>query len=102
VVIGKTISVHTKFVTLNTLELHGSGHTPRVTHGTKPLGGIAGRPVFIVTCPSLPMLVEVWAGLPTGMDGCGSYPAHASISVIRVGRKSVCEIFFPLYEDKRM
>jgi len=48
------------------------------------------------------MLVEVWAGLPTGMDGRGSYPERASISLIRVGQKSLCEIFFPLHEDKRM
>jgi len=33
---------------------------------------------------SLQMLVEAWACLPTGMDGCGSCPACASISLIRV------------------
>jgi hypothetical protein len=44
------------------------------------------------------MLVEAGAGLlPIGMDGCGSCPHRASISLIRV-----CEIFFPPYEDKRM
>jgi len=39
---------------------------------------------------SLLMLVEAGTGLPTGMDGCGSYPDHASISLIRVRRKSLC------------
>jgi hypothetical protein len=39
------------------------------------------------------MLLEDWAGLPTGMDGRGSCPARASISLIRVSRKSLCEIF---------
>jgi len=48
------------------------------------------------------MLVEVWAGLPTGMDGRGSYPERASISLITVSQKSLCEIFFPPHEDKRM
>jgi len=38
---------------------------------------------------SLPMLVEAGAGLPTGMDGRGPYPDHASISLIRVRRKSL-------------
>ena len=50
---------------------------------------------------SLPMLLESLAGLPTGMDGRGSCPAHASISLIRVSWKSLCEIFFPPHEDKR-
>jgi len=48
---------------------------------------------------SLPMLVEAGAVLPTGMDGRGSCPARASISLIRKSRKSLCEIFFPLHED---
>jgi len=30
------------------------------------------------------MLAEAGAGLPTGMDGCGSCPDRASISLIRV------------------
>jgi len=48
------------------------------------------------------MLVEAGAGLPIGMDGRGSCPDHASISLIKVRRKSLCEIFFPPLEDKRM
>jgi len=48
------------------------------------------------------MLVEAGAGLPTGMDGRGSCPDHASISLIRVRQKSLCEIFFPPHEDKRV
>jgi hypothetical protein len=47
------------------------------------------------------MLVDVWAGLPTGMYGRGSCPARASISLIRMSRKSVCENFFPPHEDKK-
>ena len=30
---------------------------------------------------SLPMFVEVWAGLPTDLGGRGSYPDRASISL---------------------
>jgi len=48
------------------------------------------------------MLVEAGAGLPTGMDDRGSCPDHVSISLIRVRQKSLCEIFFPPHEDKRM
>jgi len=48
------------------------------------------------------MLEEAGAGLPTGMDGCGSCPDRTSISLIGVKRKSLCEIFFPPHEDKRM
>ena len=49
---------------------------------------------------SLPMFLEAEAGLPTGMGGRGSCPAHANISLIRVSRKSLCEIFFPPHEEK--
>ena len=42
------------------------------------------------------------AGLSTGMDGRGSCPDRASISLITASRKSLCEIFFPPHEDKRM
>jgi len=38
---------------------------------------------------SLPIWVEAGAGLPTGMDGHGSYPARASISLIGARRKSL-------------
>jgi hypothetical protein len=48
------------------------------------------------------MFEDAGAGLPIGMDGRGSYPDIASISFIRVRRKSLCEIFFPPHEDKRM
>jgi len=48
------------------------------------------------------MLVEAGNGLPTGMDGRGLCPAHTSISLIMVSKKSPCEIFFPPHEDKRM
>ena len=49
-VIDKTIFVHTKcHVTLKTLELHESHHTPGGAYATPPLGRIADRPVFIVT-----------------------------------------------------
>jgi len=48
------------------------------------------------------MLVEAGTGLPTGKDVCGSCPDRASISLIRVRIKSLCEIFFPPLEDKRM
>ena len=48
---------------------------------------------------SLPMLLEAGAGLPTDMDGHGSCPDRASISLIRVSRKSLCEIFFRPHED---
>ena len=47
------------------------------------------------------MLVEARAGFPTGMDGHVSCPARASIALIRVSRKSLCEIFFPPHEDKK-
>ena len=60
--------------------------------------------MLIVTCvqlSSLSMLIEGLAGLPTGMDGRSSCPARANISLIRVSRKSLCEIFFPPHEDKR-
>jgi len=50
----------------------------------------------------LPVLLEAEADLPTGMDGHGSCPDHASISLIRVSQKSLCEIFFPPHEDKRI
>jgi hypothetical protein len=43
---------------------------------------------------SRPMLEAAGAGLPTGMDGLGSCPTHTNISLIRVSRKSLCEIFF--------
>ena len=46
-----------------------------------------GQCLWLVS--SLPMLVEVWAGLPTGMGGRGSCPARASISLIMVSRKFV-------------
>jgi len=50
VVIDKIIFVHTKsHVTLKTLELHRSRHTPGGAYATLPLGRIADRPVFIVT-----------------------------------------------------
>jgi len=48
------------------------------------------------------MLVEAGAGLSTGMDGRGSCPDRASILLIRMRQKSLCEIFFPPLEDKRM
>jgi hypothetical protein len=48
------------------------------------------------------MLEEAGAGLPIGMDGGGSFPDRATISLIRVRPKSLCEIFFPPHEDKRM
>jgi len=48
------------------------------------------------------VFAEAEAGLLTGMDGCGSCPDRASISLIRVSQKSLCEIFFPPHEDKRM
>ena len=49
---------------------------------------------------SLPVLLEAEAGLPTGMDCRGSCPGHASISLIRVSQKSLCEIFFPRMKVK--
>jgi len=48
------------------------------------------------------MLIEAGDGLHTVMDSHGSCPAHASISLIRVSQKSLCEIFFTPLEDKRM
>ena len=48
------------------------------------------------------MLAEAGAGLPTGKDGRGSCPAHASISLVRVNQKSLCKIFYPPHEDKRI
>ena len=49
-VIDKTIFVHTKcHVSLKTLELNGSRHTPGGAYATPPLGRIADRPMFIVT-----------------------------------------------------
>jgi hypothetical protein len=103
VVIDETIFVHTKcHVTLKTLELHGSRHTPGGAYATPPLGRIADRPVFIVMRVQSYDVGRLLAGLPTGMDGRGSCPARASISLIRVSRKSLCEILFPLHVDKRM
>jgi len=58
VVIGKTISVHTKLhVTLDTFEHHRSSHAPHWTHVISPFRGIAAMPVLIVNVSSLPMLV---------------------------------------------
>jgi hypothetical protein len=48
------------------------------------------------------MLAEAGAGLPTGKDVRGSCPAHASISPVKVNQKSLCKIFFPPHEDKRL
>jgi len=45
------------------------------------------------------MLLEAEAGLSTVMDGRGTFPDRANISLKRAGRKSLCEIFFPPHED---
>jgi hypothetical protein len=66
------------------------------------LVGLRSGQCLLWRVSSLPMLVEAGAGLPTGLDGHGSFPDHASISLIRVRRKSLCEIFFPPHDDKRM
>jgi len=84
VTILKTVSVITKrHVALDTSEYHHSLHTPYLTHTTLAFCVITVRPVLIVS--SLPMLVEAWAGLATGMDGRGSCPACASIPQSPVG-----------------
>ena len=48
------------------------------------------------------MLLGTRAGLPTDLDGRSSCPAQASISLTRVSLKSLCDIFFLTYKDRRM
>jgi len=42
---------------------------------------------------NLIMFADARTGLPTALDGRGSCPALASISLTRVSQKSLCEIF---------
>ena len=66
------------------------------------LSSVCGQASSYCDVSSLPMFLEAEAGLPTGMDGRGSCPARANISLIRVSRKSLFEIFFPPHEEKSM
>jgi len=102
-VIFKTVLINTKHhFTLDTSEYHRSLHAPQ--RHTRHRRFVLLRPgqCLLWRMSSLPVLLEAEAGVPTGMDGRGSCPNHASISLIRVSRKSLCEIFFPPHEDKRM
>jgi hypothetical protein len=45
------------------------------------------------------MLLEVWAGFPTGKNGRGSYPERASHLSDKGESKSLCDLFFPPHED---
>jgi len=79
--------------------------------GVTPLAEHKGHRRFVLLRPgqcllrlvsSLPMLLEAGAGLPTGTKGRGPCSDRATVSLIRVSRKSLCEIFFPQHEDKRI
>jgi hypothetical protein len=51
---------------------------------------------------SLPMCAEAVGGLPTCLSSLHSCPATSSLFLRRVSQKSLCEIFFPSHEEKRM
>ena len=95
VVIFETISVRTKrYVALDTFEHNLTPLTEHTRHRAFVWFRVGQCLLWVVS--SLPMLVEAGAGLPTGMDGRGSCPTRASISLIRVSRK------FPPHEYRRM
>ena len=102
-VIFKTVLIHTKcHITLDTSEYHRSLHDPPLNTRGIAVSCYCGQASAYCDVSSLLVLLEAEAGLPTGMDGRGSCPNRASISLIRVSQKSLCEIFFPPHEDKRM
>jgi hypothetical protein len=48
------------------------------------------------------MFTEVVGGLPTGLCSHHSFLATSSIFLKRAHKKSLCEIFFSQYEERRM
>jgi len=103
VVIDKTSFVRTKcHVTIKTLEFHVSRHIPGGAYATPPLGWIADRPVFIVTRVQSYDIGKCLGWSSNRHGWLWHMPRPCQHISDKVSRKSLCEIFFPPHEDKRM
>ena len=89
-------------ITLHTLDLTVRV-TPRAEHMRhRLLGGLRPCQCLLFRVSNLLMFADARAGLPTAVDGRGSCPARASISLTRASRKSLWEIFFSPHVDSKM